>query len=455
MRARSRGTCSCWRSRARASLQLQHAASFEFCAAGLASLFGRVLRCAPRAEGSDMVLLRIDTCMLSTLAFFWSTSPGARAAPAPSLRFSAPSPLPPDKGAFVDSVLGFGDDKHALGFGSGFFATKDGGATWAIPSALGQAGVALWQNDTTFAVLSKDGKTAHNMGDLQFVGNATSVASNASTLFTVDSEGNFEARLVATANSSVRFDGIPSPGIKGFRTGGADWLRLPDGSLVASIIVQWANTSGKQASIASFRSEDGDGYQWIFAGSIARADDPRVASNEGPNENSLALLNNGSLLCVMRLDAGDAGRYHRYASSLSSDGHSWSVAKMLNGVGAARPRLLRLGSSLLLSGGRTWKKNRDTLVWLNAAGDGVEWLPHSISYWHNTLAPNGTKRFDPLGTNGSDHWPRESNSYTSLVATGPSSAFVTYNFAGAYGFSMPIELVTTGGGGSNKALRQS
>ena len=440
---------------ARSSSRQRASRAAEFCAAGLASLFGRVLRCAPRAEGSDMVLLRIDTCMLSTLAFFWSTSPGARAAPAPSLRFSAPSPLPPDKGAFVDSVLGFGDDKHALGFGSGFFATKDGGATWAIPSALGQAGVALWQNDTTFAVLSKDGKTAHNMGDLQFVGNATSVASNASTLFTVDSEGNFEARLVATANSSVRFDGIPSPGIKGFRTGGADWLRLPDGSLVASIIVQWANTSGEQASIASFRSEDGDGYQWIFAGSIARADDPRVASNEGPNENSLALLNNGSLMCIMRLDAGDAGRYHRYASSLSSDGHSWSVAKMLNGVGAARPRLLRLGSSLLLSGGRTWKKNRDTLVWLNAAGDGVEWLPHSISYWHNTLAPNGTKRFDPLGTNGSDHWPRESNSYTSLVATGPSSAFVTYNFAGVYGFSMPIELVTTGGGGSNKALRQS
>jgi hypothetical protein len=114
---------------------------------------------------------------------------------------------------------------------------------------------------------------------------------------------------------------------------------------------------------------------------------------------------------------------------------------MLNGIGAARPRLLRLGGSLLLSGGRTWKKNRDSLVWLNAAGDGLAWVPHSISYWHNLLAPNGTKKYDPVGTNGSDHWPRESNSYTSLVATGPTTAFVTYNFAGAYGFSMPINLL--------------
>ena len=95
---------------------------------------------------------------------------------------------------------------------------------------------------------------------------------------------------------------------------------------------------------------------------------------------------------------------------------------MLNGVGAARPRLLRLGGSLLLSGGRTWRKNRDTLVWLNAAGDGEVWLPHSISYWHNHLVPNGTKKFSPVGGNGSSHWPRESNSYTSLVSLTISGA---------------------------------
>ena len=369
------------------------------------------------------------------------------APPPQALRFSAPTPLPPDKGAFVDSVIGFGDRRHALGFGSGFFATSDGGKTWSIPDfpAL-SSNVGLWQNDTTFAVLAEGGMDAHNVGNIQFAGraNVTSVTANASTIFAINRSGNFAAHLASApgANASIRFDGIPAPGIKAFRTGGAGCLRLPDGSIVGSMIVQWMNTSGKRASIAAFRSEDG-GYHWSYTGSIARADDPRVPSNEGPNENSLALLTNGSLLCIMRLDAGDAGRYHRYASSVSNDGgHSWSTAHMLNGIGAARPRLLRLGGSLLLSGGRTWKKNRDTLVWLNAAGDGVDWVPHSISYWHNRLAPNGTKRFDPVATNGSDHWPRESNSYTSLVATGESSAFVTYSFAGSFGFSMPITLVS-------------
>jgi hypothetical protein len=376
----------------------------------------------------------------------------AAAAAAPSLSFRAPAALPGDHGAFVDSVTGFGGThQEALGYGTGFFGTLDGGRTWQVPQPWQQA-AAGGSNSTTFAVLSSDGTRLHNLGDIVGAtaaaaavhGNITSVRTNASTTFTVIG-GKFAATLwqAPAPNSSISFDGIPTPGIKSLRTGGADWLRLPDGSIVGSLIVGWGTVSGKRASIAAFRSTD-DGFAWTFAGDIARADDPRVPSNEGPNENTLALLANGTLLCVMRLDAGDAGRYHRYAASFSSDGkaQTWSVATMLNGVGAARPRLLRLGTSLLLSGGRTWKKNRDTVVWLNAAGDGELWQPHSISYWHNTLvSSNSTPKFDPAATNASDHWPRESNSYTSLVQTGPSSAFVTYSFKGAYGFAMPIELL--------------
>ena len=376
---------------------------------------------------------------------------------APSLRFSAPAALPPDHGAFVDSVVGLRSSR-ALGCGSGFFGTLDGGKTWEIPQpCAGQSRDGLppsWENDTTFAVLSSDGTWLHNMGDIVGAvasavlahGNITAISTNASTEFSVGDDGKFVAilRRAPTQNATVSITGIPTPGIRGLRTGGADWLRVSDGSIVASLIVQWGNIPGKRASIAAFRSVDG-GYAWTFAGDIARADDPRVSSNEGPNENSLALLANGSVICVMRLDAGDAGRYHRYASSLSTDnGHAWTVATMLNGVGAARPRLLNLGSSLLLSGGRTWNKNRDSLVWLNAAGDGAQWLPYSLSYWHNTLITphgNNTPRFDPVATNSSSHWPRESNSYTSLVQTGPTTAFVTYSFKGVYGFAMQIDLI--------------
>ena len=126
--------------------------------------------------------------------------------------------------------------------------------------------------------------------------------SNTVSEYWVDAVGAFAK--ADNVSAKILFAGIPSPGIKGFRLGGADWVRLGDGkTLVASIIVQWAflGAGDKRDSITSFKSTDG-GYSWTFAGDIARAD--KVDSNEGPNENNLALLNNGSLLCVMRLDAG-------------------------------------------------------------------------------------------------------------------------------------------------------
>jgi len=117
----------------------------------------------------------------------------------------------------------------------------------------------------------------------------------------------WQSVTASVSTKTISFSGIPAPGIKSLRTGGADWLRLPDGAFVASIIVQWGDVPGKRASITSFRSTDG-GFSWVYAGSIAKADDAAVPSNEGPNENSLALLSNGTIICVMRLDAGDAGR---------------------------------------------------------------------------------------------------------------------------------------------------
>ena len=68
---------------------------------------------------------------------------------------------------------------------------------------------------------------------------------------------------------------------------------------------------------------------------------------------------------------------------------------------------------------------------------------HSINerYWHNHFITNKTEQFDPTATNASSKWPRESNSYSALVRTGASTAFVTYGLKGAYGFAMPIQLV--------------
>ena len=62
-------------------------------------------------------------------------------------------------------------------------------------------------------------------------------------------------------------------------------------------------------------------------------------------------------------------------------------------------------------------------LWHNADGTGRTWKSYSLSYWHNRLEPNASLHFDAK-VNAST--ARESTSYTSLIATGPTSGFVVY-----------------------------
>lgn len=131
----------------------------------------------------------------------------------------------------------------------------------------------------------------------------------------------------------------------------------------------------------------------------------------------------------MRLDAGDGEVSHPYApynKVISTDGGmTWSAPVPLpSQVGCARPRMLRTdGGQIVLSGGRLNATNRDVIVWLNSAGDGVSWAAHSITYWHNLLVANKSLVFTPAVNNSVE---RETTSYTSLVRTGPETGFVTY-----------------------------
>ena len=210
-----------------------------------------------------------------------------------------------------------------------------------------------------------------------------------------------------------------------------------DGTLVMSIIIFWGPphaspdpaVAHSATSVVAYRATDGLGLSWEYAGTILDAASA-PQSEEGPNENDLALMPDGRILCVLRLDAGDCVRskpYRPYVRSISSDGGlTWSTAVPLGeGVGCARPRLLVLGKrSLLLSGGRRSPTNRDILLWHNAAGDATMWEAHSISFLHNQLEPNATLHFDAK-LNASSL--RESTSYTSLVATGERSGFIVYS----------------------------
>eukprot|EP00928_Gymnodinium_smaydae_P055478 TRINITY_DN39001_c0_g1_i1.p1 TRINITY_DN39001_c0_g1~~TRINITY_DN39001_c0_g1_i1.p1 ORF type:complete len:413 (+),score=45.40 TRINITY_DN39001_c0_g1_i1:40-1239(+) len=374
---------------------------------------------------------------------------------AASITFSTPSVV--GAAYYATGFQGFGDGLHALGKSEdGWHGSSDGGKTW----------VKLWQGrsvvgSTGAVVLSKDGLTMHDFGSVETVAdkdaNYTCFNSSDATYFFLDSRGTFQAEVRSTP---VTFRGLPTPASCGdkkhrfgcpFRLGGRGYVRLPDGILVMSVIIWWggehANPNPKlrdATSVVAFRSDDG--LTWEYSGTIADAAQT-PASEEGPNENDLALLADGkTILCVVRLDAGD-GRvsrpYRPYAKATSTDGgRTWSQVTMLpKGVGSARPRLLRLpNGQLVLAGGRQGPKSRDIVLWTNEAGDGEEWIPHSISYWHNVLEPDASLHFTPA-INASSQ--RQSTSYTSLVLTGSSSGFVVYprSLNGTNtAFAMPFEI---------------
>lgn len=306
------------------------------------------------------------------------------------------------------------------------------------------------------AVLSADGSSFHDLGDVDqhWLGTRTpaggggaggwgrgrtSFSSTYVNVFAPSQNGSFVA---TTRPTPARFVGLPQ-GATLFSAGqGSRAVRMADGTLVMSVLVHFNLPRGNpdprltnvSASIVAYRSSDG--LEWRYAGTVVdAAAAPR--SQEGANENDLALMADGvSLLCVFRLDAGDgslpsgvASPYKPYSMAVSTDGgHTWSAAASLGrGVGCARPRLLRVGASLLLAGGRANASNQDVFVWLNEAGDGVDWRPHSLTYWHNRLEPDASRHFSPdVNVTASGGTLRESNSYTSLVRTGPTTGFVTY-----------------------------
>jgi len=101
-----------------------------------------------------------------------------------------------------------------------------------------------------------------------------------------------------------------------------------------------------------------DGTDWHYLSTIANHSTPRMNSAEGgPNEMDLAWLpDNNRIIAMIRNCAGAVGGCSQnYVRSVSSDrGATWSKPAFVPNVGSARPRLLRLGSTMILSGGRMW-----------------------------------------------------------------------------------------------------
>jgi len=337
-------------------------------------------------------------------------------------------------------------DTHALGWAdSVLIGTTDAGLTWSnltfndsttCPQCEPHTESAVYEHVDepiggfkTLGALHQTGGTASNI---------TAWGANVSTRYSVGADGRF-TRARAGGVSIV---GLPNLELFGLNGG---YTTLADGSMVGIAKSVLPTGSGRLSAVA-YRSTDG-GFAWQYASTVASAEEVPYA-HEGPSEGALATLRNGTLMAVMRVE-GESGHYSPYISKLSNDGGlSWHSLRSLKGggrgdvqgAGCVRPRLMRFGGSLVLAGGRPTATSRDVVVWLNAEGDGEEWVAYSISYWHNQANTNPAWAFPPEDTNNSCTFPRLSTSYTSLLRTGNETGYILYGL-GARAFTLPFRVV--------------
>ena len=257
----------------------------------------------------------------------------------------------------------------------------------------------------------------------------------------------------------VEFMGLPRPSKSAIRMGGATSLELPGGrGMLFTSIVRWGGaealgcnhtlpplSSCNQSSIVVYHSNT-HGKQWRFISVLADAHDYPL-SLEGPNEHDLTVGPDGkTLIAVVRFDGGDGPphrgtyrpfgppHYSRYHITSSRDfGKTWLKLSPIANAGCARPRLLVMGDTLLLSGGRfrVDGNTSDVLLWVSHDGLGKSWEPYSISYQHNLGVMRGAHvpafngNVNLSNTTGTG--PRQTNAYTSLVRLDAQRAMIFYD----------------------------
>jgi hypothetical protein len=317
---------------------------------------------------------------------------------------------------------------HSFEHGPGAAAlalSTNGGASFGNFSARGTGGAARWASTWGSLgapeLLAASRNVRYDNGILVRQPDNTSWASSFRTRF----EWDASARTLRVTNEStaVTFGGLPRPATApplSFSPTGflpPSWIRF-DGSSIAHLgNSTWVRTgivcfsdnprSPAATSIVAFVSTDG-GSRWDYAGTVADARTHMSVSMEGPNEHDLVRLPNGRLVIVMRFDGGDghdacvanctAEWKPYYWSTSDDDAKTWSTAVPMEGTGSARPRLLLVGSTLLLSGGRMRYKTADGVgpstdndLWAadaTAVATGSTppaWTTYAMSYWHNHL----------------------------------------------------------------------
>ena len=174
----------------------------------------------------------------------------------------------------------------------------------------------------------------------------------AGQVWTAHPNKTLSQRSDPAAVPSVLYTGFPFP-VEALTYGSAT-IGLRDNPPTLVQTVAYTTTMPLQfQELAAFRSTDG-GRTFLFQQVIGSHNQTRPSGAtvwQGPSENDLVQLQDGSLLTVFRVQS-----CHPYRSSRSLDGgRVWTAPKLLapNVLGSVRPKLLRLPSGqVMLAGGR-------------------------------------------------------------------------------------------------------
>jgi hypothetical protein len=258
------------------------------------------------------------------------------------------------------------------------------------------------------------------------------------------------ASFTGLPRKAVANEGVPSDLIR--FAGGASLVLSADGRTIlqtASFAFGDNPTSSYAQSTTAYLSTDG-GNHFAYLSTVAAAGD-YLDSQEGPGgEMDLALLppkdgQPSTIVCVLRVDAGDGPRSHPYKpfhwTTSTDTGQTWTKLRPMNGTGCARPRLLLLGDTLLLSGGRMRAPvdlinkggSQGVSVWAADVSDRalvqsappISWVRHDVSYWHNFLRKPSQYVWCGCANTSVVHC-QQTSAYTSLVRVGERSAALIY-----------------------------
>lgn len=234
----------------------------------------------------------------------------------------------------------------------------------------------------------------------------------------------FERRLIEPVKRKITVTGFPQDiaalaDEKAFLlSSGDDVLSLADGSLLHTL---YGRLEGdRKYRLFAIGSEDG-GLTWRYRATIADGQGMRSV-REGPSEAATVRLDDGSLLCIYRLDSGAGSRFGRSVSR--DEGRTWKRLRSMQGMGSVKPQLVRLqDGTILLTGGRP-----GIFLWMCTDGMGRRWRRKDLVAHHN-CSVGEESRFPTLSP-GESEIPAASTCYTSMRSIGPQEALIAYETLG-------------------------